>query len=394
MKRDYTRLIEQFSNTSKKAQNFDLSIHDPAAAMQLNRAQNKILRKQQLFGDKVRAVKALWNQWLAEYENHRKEAAILFRNRKPPLGCPLGGTLLAQLSDLHFGALLEKPGGVGYDMEVAAKRLRLYAQTIIRQQLATGADRLVIALTGDLVDSLCGKERLDKILQSDTPQHQAMMMGADLIISFITELQELEVFGSIMVAGVAGNESRQTGDVAFGDKGGAENLDCNIHAILDRHFRGSDVETSFELFRNVIQVEDQRVLLIHGHTLPRNMDQKQLHGILTEHGCDFGISGHIHFAYTTSEWARSASLMGADGYAENGLLLFAGRASQNLIHFQGLNRSVMVVDLENCLEVEGYPLQTYSGAYGGSNEQRFELTNVSDLGATRRRAGQYLSGSL
>lgn len=368
---EITRLLAAYDIAPTGSTTNAIDLEDPSAALQIHIAKSKMLRKRQVTKDKTRAVSGLWEQWHLEFDKHREEVSKMFQQRNPPLGCAPGGVLVAQLSDLHFGALVQTPGAVGYDMRIASKRLRLYAIQVIRQQIATGADRLVVALTGDLIDSLNGKDHLDKILQSDGPQHLAMMQGADLIISFIKEIQDLEIFGSMMVAGITGNESRATKNVCFGEKGAAENLDCGLNAVIARQFQGSDVETSFELFRNVIQVGDQKVLLIHGHTLEKNMNQANLHGLLTEHGCNFGLSGHVHFAYTTSEWARSASLVGPDGYSENGLLLFSGRATQNLIHFQGQNRNVMIVDLHECAAIEGYPLATYSGAYGASNEQRW-----------------------
>ncbi len=335
----------------------------PRAQLELMRSKARKQRREEKLAAEQDVLQAAWESWQQAYQEHRDDVRHVLRTIKPPTGYRRGGTLVAQLSDLHFGALIRRENMVGYSLRIAAQRLRLYAQRILDMQLVTGADRLVVCLTGDLVDSKLGKLRLDKVAHSEGPQLLAMAQGTDLIVAMVEELASSEAFGSISLNGVAGNEARLTEDQAWGPVVAAENLDCLLHRNLSAHFDGSGVECNFAMFDLVIEAEDQRILLTHGHNLPQNMDQRRLRGVLDSHRADFGISGHIHYAYTTSDWARSASLCGEDGYSGDGLRL-RGRAGQNLLHLQGGSRSVTVVDLEDPGEIEGYPLATYDGAFG------------------------------
>lgn len=335
----------------------------PSAQLAAMQAKSRVLRREQKRAAEQEVLQAAWDTWRAIYEEHRDDVRYMLETRKPPTGYRRGGTLVAQLSDLHFGSLIYSDTGVSYNMGIAAKRLRMYAQRILDMQLVTGADRLEVCLTGDLVDSKMGKERLDKIVHSTGPQTLAMAQGADLIQAMVCELAESEAFGSIRINGTIGNEARSSAEQGYGEGLMAENLDSVLHAVLSKAFEGTDVECNFSLSDLVIEVEDQRILLTHGHTISPRMEQRELQRILGDHGADFGISGHIHYAYATSDWVRSASLCGGDGYSRNALRL-RSRAGQNLLHLQGLNRSVMVVDLEDPGEIEGYPLATYDGAFG------------------------------
>lgn len=336
-----------------------------SAAASLQKAKTRrLIRKrseqEQLHSEVLQEARAAWEK---SRQEHRDSIRYIRENMPPPAGYVRGGTLVAQLSDLHFGAWIPQTEELeGFSMSTAARRLRLYACRILDMQLATGASDLVICLTGDLVDSRIGKLRLDKVANAESTQGLVMNQGADLILSFIYELLESEQFGSVAVRGVAGNEGRMLPDVAFGETTAPENFDCLLHAIVEREFKGSDVDVQFSIHEIVVPVEDERILLIHGHTFKHN-NRTKMEQILLKHGATFGICGHIHEPLVTGNWARSASLCGTDAYASHGLQL-SGRASQNLIHVQGSNRSVFTIDLERPGDIEPYPLHTYSGAFG------------------------------
>lgn len=312
---------------------------------------------------------ARWVQFFRDYDSTR-ESIIDMLKRCPPPASVHGGTLMAQLSDLHFNALIDRIDGnrmVSFDFDMASRRLRRYAEVIKWHQLTTQAEHLAIALTGDLVNSLIGKTAMGKVLNSEVSQQHAMNLGADLLISFICDLQENAGFIDISIYGVEGNEGRLHDHVQWEDKGAGDNCDNGIYAILKREFWGQPgFHLEFGTNKLVVEVEGQRCLMMHGHSagLPANLDQKAITALLGIDSCDFGISGHIHYAVSTHNWIRSASLCGPDPYATDGLNYMPGRANQNLILLQGKNRSVMMVDLEDPGEEKGYPLQHYAGAFG------------------------------
>jgi hypothetical protein len=277
-----------------------------------------------------------------------------------------GGAIMAQLSDIHFGGtVVDEPGGNVYNFGVAAARLAAYAQEVLFYGEAFQADELVIALTGDVFDSKIGKMRTDKMLHAESTACAAYKVGSSLILSFIEELRLSEVFGSIRIHGIAGNEARLYPDRGFGHLTAAENWDSLLNGDLAMHYAGSDVATQFGVNNYVAEVQGWRVLMVHGDAgLSSNLTQKEVQSLLGIHGADFGISGHIHDPYITGKWCRTASLIGTDNYAGEGLGL-SGRASQNLYHLQPGRRNTIVVDLQEKAEgVPAYKLPTFNGALG------------------------------
>jgi hypothetical protein len=273
---------------------------------------------------------------------------------------------MVQLSDIHFGGtVVDEPGGNVYNFGVAAARLAAYAQEVLFYGEAFQADELVIALTGDIFDSKIGKMRTDKMLHAESTACAAYQIGSHLIQSFIEELRLSEVFGSIRIHGIAGNEARLYPDRGFGQLTAAENWDALLNGDLAIRYAGSDVVTSFGVNNYVAEVQGWKVLMVHGDAgLSANLTQKEVQSLLGIHGADFGISGHIHDPYITGKWCRTASLIGTDNYAGDGLGL-SGRASQNLYHLQPGRRNTVIVDLQNRAEgVTPYALPTYNGALG------------------------------
>lgn len=277
-----------------------------------------------------------------------------------------GGAIMVQLSDIHFGGtVVAEPGGNVYNFRVAAARLAAYAQEVLFYGEAFQTEELVIALTGDIFDSKIGKMRTDKMLHAESTACAAYQVGSHLIQSFIEELRLSEVFGSIRIHGIAGNEARLYPDRGFGHLTAAENWDSLLNGDLAIRYAGSDVVTAFGVNNYVAEVQGWRVLMVHGDAgLSSNLTQKEVQSLLGIHGADFGISGHIHDPYITGKWCRTASLIGTDNYAGEGLGL-SGRASQNLYHLQPGRRNTIICDLQD--EAEGvtpYRLHSFNGALG------------------------------
>lgn len=280
-------------------------------------------------------------------------------------GYERGGTLLAQLSDLHFGAVTRRETKPHYCLQTASKRLRLYAQKVIEMALVKDTRKLVIALTGDMVESRMGKMMPDKMVGYEGSQMYAAAVGAHLVGMFINEVRSSKLFDEIRIHGCPGNESRLTKDISFEDSLVSENLDCRLHEHLHNIFHGlPGVELLFKDRAMMIEIEELRVLLIHGHTLRGQLSQKMIGETLAQYGADYGMSGHIHYPYACADWARSGSLVGEDNYAADGLTLRGGNASQTVIHFQGTRREPTFMDLDDPGEIEGYEIPTFSGAYG------------------------------
>ena len=184
----------------------------PAAVVAQYQAKTAQQRKAERLDAVAEVDQAAWASWLKAYSNFREEADYYFRHREaPPADLGRGGALVAQLSDVHFGALIHSNDRRrGFSLEMASKRLRLYAQQVLNHQLITGADQLIVALTGDMLDSRVGKERQDKFANAESTSAEALAHGTDLVVAFIRELAESEAFGRVRVVGISGNEARHT----------------------------------------------------------------------------------------------------------------------------------------------------------------------------------------
>ena len=347
----------------RKAAASDLSPNAQVLAYRMKTAKQ---RRQERMLSQIELDSRAWSDWQDAYKTMQAEASYLYDKRKPlPGDLARGGALVAQLSDVHFGALIpENERRRGFSLAMASKRLRLYAQQILNYQLATGADELVIALTGDLFDSRMGKERTDKLGNSECSQQEAVAVGTDLIISFAKELIDSEAFARVRIVGVTGNEGRFTKDVNWGRTTATENADTTLNQCLVRAFSGSGVELDFDPLTKVVDVQGERILLVHGHAPGfKHKSRDNRDHVLLRHGATFGICGHVHETMVDGNWARSASLCGTDDYADHGLEV-GSRASQNLIHVLNGRRNVIALDLENPGDIKGYPMLDYRGVFG------------------------------
>lgn len=324
--------------------------------------------------EKERAYQELYDlarqRFIEEWAKRSTDIRQAIENRMPPAGYKRGGSLVVQLSDLHFGNRTITGSEVTFDMKIAAKRLMLYAERIKDLQIATGADKLYVCLTGDLIESRMGRDRQDKVANFDGAQTLAMLHAASVLIQFIDDLCSSGQFSDAFIHGVMGNEARLTHDVCYGHTTAYENYDCVLHGLLSNEFSSRERTTvKFGDFHQVLEIEELKILLMHGHTLKGQLSQQSQANVLSNHRCDFGMSGHIHFPVTQFNWSRSGCLGGSDDYAKNALNITDGRASQTVLHVCGKNRSVMQIDLQDPGELVGYNLPTFSGAFGSIEMQ-------------------------
>ena len=311
-----------------------------------------------------------FNLGLAKGAEVTEEVARFLKSRKRPEGIRVrGGALLVQVSDVHFGGtvkgLEQREDSNEFNLEVAAHRLAAYAAQVEFFAAAHSVEELVIAFTGDVFDSKIGKCRLDKMLHAEGTASLAYMRGRDLVFQFIDSLYSSEMFGRIRVCGIAGNEARLYSDRGHGHVTASDNWDALLNADLAARYRGGDIECEFGVNRYVAEVQGWRVLMLHGDQgLDHNLSQHRTQSLLGTFDAHFGISGHIHDTLVTGKWIRSASLVGTDAYAGDGLGL-EGRASQNIFWLAPGQRNTYAIDLQSPDPlVEPFSLFDYAGAFG------------------------------
>jgi predicted phosphodiesterase len=281
-----------------------------------------------------------------------------------------GDQAIIQLADTHFNELVDIEDNQ-YDFEVAAKRMSLFAAEAKRILGAYGVKKVVLAMTGDMVNS---DRRLDEKMSMATNRMTAAMLGTNLIQYFINDL--MTQFERMDVVYVTGNESRVNPEFGFSDLVTTDNYDSIIFNMLRLVFHKSKNVNFIEgnPVEQIINVNGKNVLLLHGTTLGQaaQANVQKVVGKYAAKGTivDYALFGHVHFCNITDLYARSGSLVGSNTYSDYGLGL-ASKASQN-VHLIRKNGTInnFRIELQNTDDVKGYPIQKDLDAYNAKSSSK------------------------
>lgn len=265
--------------------------------------------------------------------------------------------LLVQLSDLHLDELVDH-GTYKYNINVASARLKLYRDYIEKYCKAFAPNRIIVAMTGDLISS---DKRLDNILMKATNRATASIVATKLLGKFLVDISQ---FAPVKVVSVVGNESRMSHEMGFNDVTITDNYDYLIHNQLrfllegDKNGikflnDGSDVEA-------IVNINGHNILLMHGFSIKGKNDQGAMQSILGKYAArgiivNYVLFGHVHFANITDLYARSSSLIGGNAYSDRALN-FASIASQNIHIIDDAIHSVRV-NLDNYKDDNFYSIE-------------------------------------
>ena len=270
--------------------------------------------------------------------------------------------LVVQIADTHFNELVDLDSNK-YDFQIASKRLQKFAHNIKRYARFYGVKNILIAITGDLINS---DRRLDEKLSMSTNRAKATFLGVHLLKHFIMELNTV---ANIQVCCVTGNESRVNEELGWVDIVASDNYDFTIFEILnlllpDIHFiKGGALEV-------VVEINGQNLLVIHGHQLGKmtSNDVGKVISKYTSKGIIINmiICGHLHETMIRDNICRSASLVGSNAYSENALNL-SGTAAQNIYIFTNDGRHDVRIDLQETDLWDGYPINEELSAYNAKS---------------------------
>lgn len=283
---------------------------------------------------------------------------------------------LVQLSDTHFNELIDILGN-RYDFSVAAKRLKLLAIKTKKYFKAFGVKNVLLALTGDLLNS---NRRLDELLSQATNRANASVLSFFLLKQFIMDLNE---DFNISIASVSGNESRMEKEHGYTNILATDNFDFTIESFLRIHFMECEGIDFIEgdAREKVVNVAGQNVLILHGDDSltkgnTQSVIQQKIGGYALKRVIiDYIIFGHVHCANVSGYSSRSASLAGSNAYNEQALNLI-GRASQNVyIFYDDLTRDGVCIDLQNT-GVEGYDLIKELESYHAKSASKVNQKSV------------------
>ena len=269
--------------------------------------------------------------------------------------------IIVQIADTHFNELVDLKHNK-YDFEVASKRLQKFAHHIKEYATFYNVSEIFIAITGDLLNS---DRRLDEKLAMSTNRAKATFLGVHLLKHFILDLNSI---ANVSVGCVSGNESRAY-ELGWVDIVSSDNYDYVIFEMLRILLPDINFITSGGL-ELVVEVNGHNVLLIHGHQLG-NMQNDKIAKVISKYArngiiLDFMMCGHLHETKITDMFARSSSLVGANAYSENALLL-SSRAAQNIYIMKDNERHDIRIDLQHTKGFKGYAINKELSAYNAKS---------------------------
>ena len=254
------------------------------------------------------------------------------------------GVLIVQLSDLHFNEVV-KLKNKNYNFHLAAARLAQLAAKAKSLALATGAQKIIVAASGDLMNS---DRRADEYLTNEFPKPAGVQLAVRILVQFYLDLASV---AQVEVYSITGNESRNTPEQSWATKAASNSADFSIYENckykLEDHRRVSFV--AYDANEICFTAFNRRILMLHGHQI-RSLESGigQIYSKYAKEGTplDYVLFGHIHSSYIGDFHARNSSLVGSNSYSYSGLNL-ASKAAQNIIHISKTGIDGLRVDLEN-----------------------------------------------
>jgi len=323
----------------------------------------RIGRKQ--LREKIKLDNALieYNKNLIDVFSNYKLPAFAVKKSK---SLSKGATGIIHITDTHFNELVNLVHNK-YDFPIASQRLQLFATKTKQYFKPLGIKKILIAMTGDLLNS---DRRLDELLSEATNRSKATFLAVNILEQFILDISK---DFQVTVANVVGNESRIAKDIGWTEMMASDNYDFTIYNILKLIFRNSNIKLlNGNLLEQIIEVSGQNLLLLHGNQLKSNSMEQSIQKIKGKYtsqkiNVDFVISGHLHSARIGDVYARGSSLVGANAFSDSALQL-ESRASQNLhIFYQNGTRDSIKVDLQVTEGIKGYDIVKELEAYNAKS---------------------------
>ena len=266
--------------------------------------------------------------------------------------------LVLSIGDWHLGEISGEFKDTGFDMEIASRRLKKYAEYIKKEIVQNGITKVVIMCGGDICNNVT---LLSKRLLQTSNRAVTTIMAVVLLQHLIEDIYS--VCQNITFAGVGNNESRYDEDY-FEDEYLITNCaDYVVYNMLEIIFK--DIPTiKFLGGRNcekIVQINGQNILLTHGVSCGKGDVEKNVQQMISRYsvkGVDirYVLLSHIHCTRNSNYFSRHGSLCSGNAYS-NTTLNLQTRASQNVLYISenGDIQSIMV-DLENIDNIKGYDI--------------------------------------
>lgn len=242
----------------------------------------------------------------------------------PEINPHKNGTLIVQLSDLHFGETVSLPNNI-FNTRILSRRLYTFIRKSIEIGLTHNVRRCVFILTGDI----CNSDRRDGEKSTNEYNRAWAVNNAFEIIA-----QAIELVSSYIpvthVTSVLGNESRIDIDLSFEHICFINNLDYVVDRMLDARFNGL---IKFSKFGNpverILNIDGLKILISHGITKSKATPDVQFQYYKQKYkDISMVITGHMHSPVVTANYSRSGSIVGGNCYSDYILGITNSYASQ------------------------------------------------------------------
>ena len=324
----------------------------------LQRKQDELRVTKKHFREQARVENALTalNEALVEQLSKEEFKPITYEHvdKKGPI-------LVVQVTDTHFNELVKLPDNA-YGFVIGSKRLQKYAHKIKKIAEAYKVSNIVVAFTGDIVNS---DRRLDEMMNMATNRTKGAILATQILYQF---LQDINRVANLSVVGVSGNESRIKDEYGMSELAMSDNYDFLIYNMLKLLFKNAKGVTfiSGDPVEQVINVNGSNVLIAHGTGFKEGQAfMQQVFGKYAAKGIllDYAIFGHVHFTNITDIYSRSGSLVGNNTYSDRGLNLVT-KASQ-VIHVFEKDGTIdnIKIGLQFVDDYKGYDIEEDHSAY-------------------------------
>lgn len=249
-----------------------------------------------------------------------------------------------QLSDLHFGETTDNSHPYKHDNAIAYRKLKHFHNEVYKTFTQKGIKKVVIAFTGDMMNS---DRRLDEVTMNAGTRAETLVEALDILQEFIASVAVWA--DEVYVASVIGNESRIGQFVLWAKHTATDNFDYIIHNCLERLFHNNSkvkfISMDDDVHEKLLDIDGFKLLLTHGNNTLASKNPEaevaKLKGRYADKGqnVDYVIFGHIHSTMITDTFARSASLVGGNGYSDKNLNL-SSKASQNYYIIDTNNKTI------------------------------------------------------
>ena len=323
------------------------------------RANDKLSFERNAFNKRLRELSALeeLNQEVINGLNKLKPIVPEYFTK--PCTSYTEDVLVVSIGDWHLGEISAEFKHTGFDMEIASKRLKKYADYIKSEIVNKGYRKVVIMCGGDICNNVT---LLCKRLQQTSNRATTTIMAVILMEHFILDIYE--ACPNIVFAGVGNNESRYD-EGYFEDEYLITNCaDYVVYNMLELLF--TDIPTiKFLGGRNcekVVNINGQNILLSHGVVFGKNGDlEKSVQQAISRYAVKnvdirYVLLSHIHCTRNSNFFSRHGSLVGGNAYS-NSTLNLQTRASQNILTVsKNGDINSLMVDLEDVDGITGYDI--------------------------------------